>query len=44
MLTVSGLNQYYGGSHTLRDIAFEVPSGAVTAVLGSATASASRRC
>jgi urea transport system ATP-binding protein len=34
MLTVSGLNQYYGGSHTLRDIAFAVPSGAVTAVLG----------
>ena len=34
MLTVSGLNQYYGGSHTLRDIAFDVPSGAVTAVLG----------
>jgi urea transport system ATP-binding protein len=34
MLTVSGLNQYYGGSHTLRDVAFDVPSGAVTAVLG----------
>ena len=34
MLTVSGLNQYYGGSHTLRDIDFDVPSGAVTAVLG----------
>jgi urea transport system ATP-binding protein len=34
VLTISGLNQYYGGSHTLRDIAFEVPSGAVTAVLG----------
>jgi len=34
MLTISGLNQYYGGSHTLRDIAFDVPSGAVTAVLG----------
>ena len=28
------LNQYYGGSHTLRDVAFEVPSGAVTAMLG----------
>jgi urea transport system ATP-binding protein len=34
VLTISGLNQYYGGSHTLRDIAFAVPSGAVTAVLG----------
>jgi urea transport system ATP-binding protein len=34
VLTISGLNQYYGGSHTLRDIAFDVPSGAVTAVLG----------
>jgi urea transport system ATP-binding protein len=34
MLVVSALNQYYGGSHTLRDVAFEAPSGAVTAVLG----------
>jgi urea transport system ATP-binding protein len=34
MLTVSGLNQYYGGSHTLRDVAFEVPTGGVTAILG----------
>jgi urea transport system ATP-binding protein len=34
MLTVSSLNQYYGGSHTLRKLSFEVPSGAVTAVLG----------
>ena len=34
MLTVTGLNQYYGGSHTLRDVAFEAPSGAVTAILG----------
>ncbi len=34
MLTVSGLNQYYGGSHTLRDVAFEAPSGAVTTILG----------
>ena len=34
MLTVAGLNQYYGGSHTLRNVAFEAPSGAVTAVLG----------
>jgi len=34
MLSVTGLNQYYGGSHTLRDVAFEAPSGAVTAILG----------
>jgi urea transport system ATP-binding protein len=34
MLAVQGLNQYYGGSHTLRDIAFDVPSGACTALLG----------
>ena len=34
MLTVSSLNQYYGGSHTLRNVSFEAPSGAVTAVLG----------
>jgi len=34
MLTVSGLNQYYGGSHILRDIAFEAPTGKVTVLLG----------
>jgi urea transport system ATP-binding protein len=34
MLDVQGLNQYYGGSHTLRDIAFEVPAGGCTALLG----------
>ena len=34
MLTVNALNQYYGGSHTLRDVTFDAPSGAVTAVLG----------
>ena len=34
MLEVTALNQYYGGSHTLRDVAFEAPSGAVTCVLG----------
>ncbi len=34
MLSVSGLNQYYGGSHILRNLAFEVPAGKVTAVLG----------
>jgi urea transport system ATP-binding protein len=34
MLSVSGLNQYYGGSHILRDLTFEVPMGKVTALLG----------
>ncbi|HZP85506.1 MAG TPA: ATP-binding cassette domain-containing protein, partial [Burkholderiales bacterium] len=34
MLAVSGLHQYYGGSHTLRDISFEARGGEVTAVLG----------
>ena len=34
MLTIKGLNQYYGGSHILRDVSFEVPMGACTAVLG----------
>ncbi|MDR2093001.1 MAG: urea ABC transporter ATP-binding subunit UrtE [Azoarcus sp.] len=34
MLKVDNLNQYYGGSHILRGIAFEVPLGKVTTVLG----------
>jgi urea transport system ATP-binding protein len=34
MLAVQGLNQYYGGSHTLRDIAFDVPAGGCTTLLG----------
>jgi urea transport system ATP-binding protein len=34
MLTVEDLNQYYGGSHILRGVSFEAPSGQVTAVLG----------
>ena len=34
MLTIRGLNQYYGGSHILRGIDLEVPTGACTAVLG----------
>ncbi len=34
MLTVTALNQFYGGSHTLRNVAFEAPEGAVTAILG----------
>ncbi len=34
MLAIEGLNQYYGGSHILRDLSFEVPSGKVTTLLG----------
>jgi len=34
MLNVSGLNQYYGGSHILRDVGFELPAGKVTVLLG----------
>ena len=34
MLNVEGLNQYYGGSHILRDLAFEAKVGEVTVVLG----------
>ena len=34
MLKVSKLNQYYGGSHILRDVSFEIPKGACTTVLG----------
>src|SRR2546430_512189 len=34
MLRVSGLNQYYGGSHILRDVGFELPAGKVTVLLG----------
>jgi len=33
-LVVSGLNQYYGGSHILRDLSFELPPGKVTSLLG----------
>ncbi|MDP1650525.1 MAG: urea ABC transporter ATP-binding subunit UrtE [Rubrivivax sp.] len=34
MLSVNGLNQYYGGSHILRNLAFEAKLGEVTVVLG----------
>ena len=33
-LKITGLNQYYGGSHILRDLEFEVPRGACTTLLG----------
>ena len=34
MLQVEGLNQYYGGSHILRDVALQARVGEVTVVLG----------
>jgi urea transport system ATP-binding protein len=34
LLKVQGLNQYYGGSHILRDVGFEARQGEVTVVLG----------
>jgi urea transport system ATP-binding protein len=34
MLTVANLNQYYGGSHILRDVSFDLPPGKVTVLLG----------
>ena len=33
-MVVEGLNQYYGGSHILRDVSFELPAGKVSALLG----------
>src|SRR5207245_574424 len=34
MLELRGLNQFYGGSHTLRGIDLTVPAGTCTALLG----------
>ena len=34
MLTVKNINQYYGGSHILRDVSFEAKQGKVTVLLG----------
>jgi len=34
MLSVEGVNQYYGGSHILRGLSFEAKVGEVTVVLG----------
>ncbi|TMH74758.1 MAG: ABC transporter ATP-binding protein, partial [Betaproteobacteria bacterium] len=28
-MVIEGLNQYYGGSHILRNLSFEVPAGKV---------------
>jgi urea transport system ATP-binding protein len=34
MLKVEGVNQYYGGSHILRNVGFEAKRGEVTVILG----------
>jgi len=34
MLTVQNLNQYYGGSHIVRDVSFAVAPGEITVLLG----------
>jgi urea transport system ATP-binding protein len=34
MLTVRNINQYYGGSHILRDVSFEAQLGKITVLLG----------
>ena len=34
MLEVKNINQYYGSSHTLKNVSFTVPAGAVTTLLG----------
>src|SRR5215470_5564910 len=34
MLEVTNLNQYYGGSHILRNVKLEVPDGQLTVLLG----------
>ncbi len=34
MLQVNALNQYYGGSHILRNVSFDVPQGKLTTLLG----------
>jgi urea transport system ATP-binding protein len=34
MLTVKNIQQYYGGSHILRDVSLDVPPGQITVLLG----------
>jgi urea transport system ATP-binding protein len=34
MLSISNLEQFYGGSHTLWDITMEIPQGSVTCLMG----------
>ncbi|MFP4904197.1 ABC transporter ATP-binding protein, partial [Paraburkholderia sp. BR14261] len=33
MLTIESLNQYYGGSHILRNVSMTVPEGELTVLL-----------
>ena len=34
MLEIKGINQYYGGSHILRDVSLQAELGKVTVILG----------
>ena len=34
MLTISGLNQFYGGSHTLWDVDLQLPAGSSLCLMG----------
>ena len=34
MLSMTGVNQYYGGSHILRDVDLQAEAGQITVVLG----------
>ena len=34
MLSIDGLNQWYGGSHTLWDVNLDVPEGSRTCLMG----------
>lgn len=34
MLSINGLNQFYGGSHTLWDVDMVVPTGSITCLMG----------
>ena len=34
MLSISGVNQYYGGSHILRDVNLQAEAGKITVLLG----------
>jgi urea transport system ATP-binding protein len=34
MLKIKKVNQFYGGSHILRDVSFEVPQGTLTVLMG----------
>ena len=40
MLSVEGLNQYYGGSHILRNVGFDAQVGQVTVILVENTTAA----